>query len=510
VNPVALFRRLLWWLLLTVAGGVRMEGSLPRGCAVLVANHSSHLDTAALLATVDTRRRPRVAAAADYWFTRTWRAAVCRMLAGGFPVRRHGGGSADLAAAARLLRQGRVVVVFPEGTRSRDGTLADFRNGAARLAASAGVPLVPVALIGTAALLPTHGRLRRGRVRVRIGTPVTVQPDDVGSATVAAREQVVSMLDDEPKRVAMARRSVIRDRVAMLFSGGAGVVIVGAWSFTEAISWPLLPEVILFVALLAAPARWGLLVLVAILGSVCGGMVAWTLGLSGVVAPQPLVTEPMRELVVQQVDDAGAAAMREQPLSGVPYKVYAAHAGQAGVDPVVFATESLAARGVRIGMLGVLFAGVGAAVSRRPRLYPWLVTASAVVFAVGLAQVVTAHRDPAAGSLPPEITPAQAELGERLAQQRQREADDGVVVAFHAGDERPTEAVDGERPRHIAGFAGGDVGVDLVVVDLREMHDGGRQPRQRLGPSDLTDREPAVQNAAAAAHAAPAGASVVR
>src|SRR5699024_11307028 len=88
VNPVALCRRLLWWLLLTVAGGVRMDGSLPRGGAVLVANHSSHLDTAALLATVDTRRRPRVAAAADYWFTRTWRAAVCRLLAGGLPVRR--------------------------------------------------------------------------------------------------------------------------------------------------------------------------------------------------------------------------------------------------------------------------------------------------------------------------------------------------------------------------------------------------------------------------------------
>jgi len=221
------------------------------------------------------------------------------------------------------------------------------------------------------------------------------------------------MLDDGPIRP--VRRST-RERVASVLAGGLGVGVVATWSFAEAISWPLLPEVILFIALLAAPACWTRLVPAAISASVCGGMVAWTLGLSGAVAPQPLVTEPMRERVVQQVDDCGAAAVRQQPLSGVPYKVYAAYAGHAGVEPVAFATESLAARGLRIGVLGVLFAGVGVVVNRRPRIYSWLVTVSAAVFAVGLAQVVAAHRDPMADSGSPEIAPAHAELGEHLAQ----------------------------------------------------------------------------------------------
>jgi len=94
-------------------------------------------------------------------------------------------GSADLAAAAGLLRAGRAVVIFPEGSRSRTGELAGFRSGAARLAATAGVPLVPVGIAGTSDLLPIDGRLGLAGVTVRIGTPV--EADDPADATPAAR-----------------------------------------------------------------------------------------------------------------------------------------------------------------------------------------------------------------------------------------------------------------------------------------------------------------------------------
>lgn len=147
-------RRLFWRTALLTTGGVAVTGALPRGGCVVVANHSSHADTAALLAGLDARHRPRVAAASDYWFGKRPRALVCRMLAGGFAVRRHGGGSADLAEAIQLLGAGHAVVIYPEGTRSRNGRVGVFHLGPARLARAAGVPLVPVGLSGTARLLP--------------------------------------------------------------------------------------------------------------------------------------------------------------------------------------------------------------------------------------------------------------------------------------------------------------------------------------------------------------------
>jgi 1-acyl-sn-glycerol-3-phosphate acyltransferase len=221
----ALTRKLLWRLVLTVTGGLSVGGieRLPLGPCVIVANHNSHADTAALIAALPASRRPAVAAAADYWFDsaaagglrgllsgRRVRATACRVLCGAFPVRRGGGGSADLAAAARLLAQGRDVIVYPEGSRSRDGHVGQFRRGAARLAILADVPVVPVGITGTRALLPAtraasaarhriRALPRRGAVKVCIGTPIrarTVTPDgapsSVAPSDVAALDRVAS------------------------------------------------------------------------------------------------------------------------------------------------------------------------------------------------------------------------------------------------------------------------------------------------------------------------------
>jgi 1-acyl-sn-glycerol-3-phosphate acyltransferase len=177
-------RSLLWRVILTGTGGLRVDGRLPHEPCVLVANHSSHADTAALLAALPARRRPVVAAAADYWFTRPLPRLICRLLVAGFPVRRRGGGSADLALAVSLLAAGHDVIVYPEGTRSRDGSVAEFRSGAARLAGLAGAPLVPVGIAGTRDLMPVHGRPGRGRITVRIGTPVA----DLAAARAAVVE----------------------------------------------------------------------------------------------------------------------------------------------------------------------------------------------------------------------------------------------------------------------------------------------------------------------------------
>lgn len=165
----AVARMVLWRAVLTLTGGLRVDGAagLPPGPCVIVANHSSHADTAALIAALSARRQPAVAAAADYWFRGGVRPAICRALCAAFPVRRSGGGSTDLAAAVRLLAAGHDVIVFPEGTRSRDGQTGDFHRGAARLAAAAGAPLVPAGISGTRALLPPGGPTRPHRTAPR-------------------------------------------------------------------------------------------------------------------------------------------------------------------------------------------------------------------------------------------------------------------------------------------------------------------------------------------------------
>ena len=197
----AVTRKILWRAVLALTGGLRVHGAagLPPGPCVIVANHNSHADTAAMIAALPARRRPVVAAAADYWFGGGIRPVLCRALCGAFPVRRSGGGSADLAAAARLLAAGHDVIVFPEGTRSRDGDIGDFHGGAARLAAAAGAPLVPAGIGGTRILLPPRGpaRPRRAAVTVRFGVPLPACPQggsEAGEAMAEARARVVTLV----------------------------------------------------------------------------------------------------------------------------------------------------------------------------------------------------------------------------------------------------------------------------------------------------------------------------
>ena len=94
---------------------------------------------------------------------------------------------------ARLLAAGHDVIIFPEGTRSRDGQTGAFHRGAARLAAAAGAPLVPAGISGTGTLLPPpDGTTRwppRTAVIVRIGAPVSVATP-AGRPVRASRDAV--------------------------------------------------------------------------------------------------------------------------------------------------------------------------------------------------------------------------------------------------------------------------------------------------------------------------------
>ncbi|MFH1019294.1 MAG: lysophospholipid acyltransferase family protein [Pseudomonadota bacterium] len=96
-------------------------------------------------------------------------------LAGYIPVDRAHGRKAlkSLDEAARRIADGTSVIIFPEGTRSPDGRLGQFKAGTMVLAIKAGVPVVPVAIVGTHQILP-KGRLlvKPGRVEIRVGAPI--------------------------------------------------------------------------------------------------------------------------------------------------------------------------------------------------------------------------------------------------------------------------------------------------------------------------------------------------
>ncbi|MGO8721302.1 MAG: lysophospholipid acyltransferase family protein, partial [Acidimicrobiales bacterium] len=139
-----------------------------QGPMILAANHASHLDTALVLSVLPSwlRHRTLVAAAADYFFDRHWKAALWSFGLGAIPMERTkvNRRSADLAAG--LLEQGWSLIIFPEGGRTEDGWGREFKGGASYLAKRCGVPVVPVHIRGTRAVLP-RAVPAFGRVRLR-------------------------------------------------------------------------------------------------------------------------------------------------------------------------------------------------------------------------------------------------------------------------------------------------------------------------------------------------------
>jgi 1-acyl-sn-glycerol-3-phosphate acyltransferase len=168
-----------------------------RGGFVLVANHASHLDCPVLLRALpaEIRARTRVAAAADYFYRGRLRAAAVTAALGTVPIERRGNAAAGLAALHDVLISGGVVMIFPEGTRARDGQIGRFRCGAARLAITAGLPVVPAAMGGLHELLPPGARRpRRGAAVVRFGDPMRAARGECAKTFTTRLEKAVREL----------------------------------------------------------------------------------------------------------------------------------------------------------------------------------------------------------------------------------------------------------------------------------------------------------------------------
>jgi 1-acyl-sn-glycerol-3-phosphate acyltransferase len=167
---------------------------------IFAANHASHVDTPLLLSVLPDRWRHRtvVAAGADYFFDKRWKAMAFALSINAIPIERQrvNRRSADLAAS--LLHDGWSLLIFPEGGRTPDGWGQPHRAGAAWLSVRSGRPLVPVYVDGTRRILPRQGgKLRPGTSQVTFGRPLRPGPGQDARELSAALEHAVSVLADE-------------------------------------------------------------------------------------------------------------------------------------------------------------------------------------------------------------------------------------------------------------------------------------------------------------------------
>ena len=156
-----------------------------RGGVLVVANHQSFLDP--VLAAVGMPRPYHPMARESLFRLAPFRWLIRSLYA--FPVRR---GRADLGAvreALARLKAGAVVLMFPEGTRTRDGSIGTLHGGPVRIAVRAGVPLVPMVIDGAFEAWPRTALLPRPHtIRVACGRPVSAadaaagEPDEVMAA----------------------------------------------------------------------------------------------------------------------------------------------------------------------------------------------------------------------------------------------------------------------------------------------------------------------------------------
>jgi 1-acyl-sn-glycerol-3-phosphate acyltransferase len=146
------------------------------GGAILASNHLSFLDSLFLALVV--RRRVTFLAKSEYFTTPGVRGLLKRAFftaSGQVSIDRNNERRAaeGMRRAIDLLRQGELLGIYPEGTRSPDGRLYRGKTGVARVALGAPAPVLPVAMTGTFQILPANRRVPRlGRVEIRIGPPV--------------------------------------------------------------------------------------------------------------------------------------------------------------------------------------------------------------------------------------------------------------------------------------------------------------------------------------------------
>lgn len=194
-----------WVRWIGIAFGIRtqLEGweTLPesirsgRQPVLFLANHTSYFDPPLLVTTLPC---PSVFVAKRELGRVPLLGTALSMAGFIFLDRHHGRKALDgLRQAARCIREGQSVTAFPEGTRSRTGALQPFKRGVFLLAREAGVPVVPLGILGGPTILPRGTwRVAPGAYRVRVGSPLDPSAfEDESTLRDATRRAIVDLLE---------------------------------------------------------------------------------------------------------------------------------------------------------------------------------------------------------------------------------------------------------------------------------------------------------------------------
>ncbi|WP_182544927.1 lysophospholipid acyltransferase family protein [Halosaccharopolyspora lacisalsi] len=178
---------MLYWVLKHIVLGPLMKlwcrpkvegrGNVPHaGAAILVSNHLSVADS--FFMPLQMPRRVTFLAKREYFTGKGIKGRLKKYFFSGVgqvPIDRSSGAAAQAAldTGIRLLREGKLLGIYPEGTRSPDGRLYKGKTGVARMALEAEVPVIPIAMIGTDRVNPLGSKMWRPyRIRIRVGEPL--------------------------------------------------------------------------------------------------------------------------------------------------------------------------------------------------------------------------------------------------------------------------------------------------------------------------------------------------
>ncbi len=202
------FWRALWAVLLLVFWRYRIYGRNrvpPTGSLLIVANHQSYLDSGAVGVAVGPRHSDSVARE-GLFKNPVFGRLISSLYA--FPVREDGGGDTRaIKETLARLKQGRAVIIFPEGSRTHDGSVGEFKRGAAVIVKRAKCPVLPVAVEGAYDAWPRGARapsLFGTRVSASIGRPIPhdeLMADGPDAALERLRGEVDALRLDLRRRI---------------------------------------------------------------------------------------------------------------------------------------------------------------------------------------------------------------------------------------------------------------------------------------------------------------------
>ena len=197
ITPPILYHAIRYFAmgLLSILARIRLRNryNVPvSGPFIIAANHLSWTDIP--LVPLFFKRKVVYMAKEEYFSSRiSW---LVRFL-GAFPVKRGEGDRQALRAAEEQLKKGNILIIFPEGTRSRSHTLAKAHAGLGMIALRSGVPVVPVAIWGSEDVLKKFG----ARVTISYGEPIVFKPqgkkatrEDIDNATTEVMQRIAAML----------------------------------------------------------------------------------------------------------------------------------------------------------------------------------------------------------------------------------------------------------------------------------------------------------------------------